>query len=61
MSNKLDKIVEKYTSDMPTQVTMELPKLKKVNKDIEPLPEKMSKLKLPKLKKVTDSKQEVSV
>jgi glycosyltransferase involved in cell wall biosynthesis len=54
MSADLDKIMDKYTSSMPSQVNLKLPKLKKVNKDIEPLPEKMPKLKLPKLKKITD-------
>ena len=55
MSADLDKIMDKYTSSMPSQVNLKLPKLKKINKDIESLPEKMSELKLPKLKKVTDT------
>jgi len=40
-------MMEKYTSDMPSQVSLNLPKLKKI-KSKEPL-----KTKLPKLKKVS--------
>jgi len=46
MTKKLDKLLEKYVSSIPSQVDLKLPKLKKIkNKD-------MPKLKLPKLKKV---------
>ena len=47
MEIELDKIMEKYTTEMPTQVGLKLPKLKKVNN------ESPTKIKLPKLKKVT--------
>ena len=47
MAVKLDEMMEKYTSDMPSQVSLNLPKLKKI-KSKEPL-----KTKLPKLKKVS--------
>jgi len=47
MTQELDVIVEKYTSALPQQVGLNLPKLKKVTKD------SSSKIKLPKLKKVT--------
>ena len=46
MTEKLDEILTKYTSNMPSQVGLNLPKLKKV-KNSEP-----PKVKLPKLKKV---------
>ena len=46
MSDKLDEIMEKYTSDTPSQVGLKLPKLKKVGND------KSTKIKLPKLKRV---------
>jgi hypothetical protein len=48
MSEKLDEIIEKINiPDSPTQVGLNLPKLKKVNKSEPP------KIKLPKLKKMT--------
>ena len=47
MVEKLDEIVTEKTSHMSTQVGLELPKLKKVNKSETP------KIKLPKLKKMT--------
>ena len=50
MTEKLDEIMEQYLKDVPQQVGLKLPKLKKVNKNLEELP----KIKLPKLKKVTD-------
>ena len=50
MTELLNKIVDKYTDKVPTQVGLQLPKLKKVgNKSSANLP----KLKLPKLKNVT--------
>ena len=52
MVEQLDKVMEKYTSDIPSQVKLNLPKLKKGNTNV-------SKLKLPKLKKITNT--EVSV
>ena len=54
MTEELDSIMEKYLSDMPQQVGLNLPKLKK-SKDA-PSP----KIKLPKLKKVTNN-ESVSV
>ena len=54
MTTKLDEIMGKYISDMPTQVGLKLPKLKKLKKDdnkkvvVPP-----SAIKLPKLKKLT--------
>ena len=47
MAKVLNEIVEKYTKDLPEQVSITLPKLKKVTNKQEP-----SKI-LPKLKKVT--------
>ena len=44
---KLDEIMKKHMKDLPSQVQLKLPKLKKVNKKEPP------KIKLPKLKKVT--------
>ena len=52
MEVKLNKIVEKYTSDMPSRVSIKLPKLKKVSVGDA---DKTKKIKLPKLKKVTQS------
>tara|TARA_R110000851_G_scaffold274804_2_gene427367 strand:- start:174 stop:1538 length:1365 start_codon:yes stop_codon:yes gene_type:complete len=49
MTQKLDEIMEKYTKDLPSQVQMNLPKLKKANSSKPP------KMKLPKLKKVTET------
>tara|TARA_R110000824_G_scaffold66026_7_gene171667 strand:- start:2401 stop:3756 length:1356 start_codon:yes stop_codon:yes gene_type:complete len=46
MADKLDEIMEKYTSNMPSQVGLKLPKLKKVES------KELPKIKLPKLKKV---------
>ena len=46
MADKLDEIMKKYSSNIPSQVKLNLPKLKKVNKSDAP------KIKLPKLKKV---------
>ena len=50
MSVKLDEIVEKYTSHLSTQVSLNLPKLKKVEKDSG---DSLPSIKLPKLKKIT--------
>ena len=47
MTEKLDKIITPYIDKIPSQVKLNLPKLKKVDKS-EP-----TKIKLPKLKKVT--------
>jgi glycosyltransferase involved in cell wall biosynthesis len=47
MKEKLDEIIQKHTKDLPSQVQLKLPKLKKVDKKEPP------KIKLPKLKKVT--------
>ena len=52
MTEKLDEIIKPFEDKVPTQVGLNLPKLKKVN-DSEP-----PKIKLPKLKKL---KKEVSV
>jgi len=52
MTEKLDVIIEKYMKDVPQQVGLTLPKLKKVGNSEPP------KINLPKLKKVND---EVSV
>ena len=48
MTEEFDKIMEKYVSDLPTQVGIKLPKLKKVEGKKE-----LPKMKLPKLKKLT--------
>ena len=48
MIEKLDKVMEQYTSQLSTQVGLKLPKLKKVDKS------ELPKIKLPKLKKVTE-------
>jgi hypothetical protein len=53
MEKELDKIMEKYTSNLPSQVAIKLPIAKKVDKVSEP-----KKIQLPKLKKVTS--EEVS-
>ncbi len=50
MSDKLNDIVKNYTSNIPTQVGITLPKLKKVNNDKK---EGLPKLTLPKLKRTT--------
>ena len=49
MTEKFDSILEKISANIPTQVSINLPKLKKVNKKETP------KIKLPKLKKVTEA------
>ena len=49
MSQKLDEIIEKYTSHLSSQVSLNLPKLNKVEKKDDSLPS----IKLPKLKKLT--------
>ena len=49
MTQQLDEIMEKHLKDIPQQVGLQLPKLKKVNKSTE-----APKIKLPKLKKVTE-------
>ena len=48
MVEKLDEIMEKYMKDVPQQVGLQLPKLKKVGSSEPP------KIKLPKLKKTTN-------
>ena len=48
MTELLDQILEKYTKDLPSQVQLKLPKLKKVGES-----GGLPKIKLPKLKKVT--------
>jgi glycosyltransferase involved in cell wall biosynthesis len=52
MVELLNRTVDKYTKDMPSQVEFKLPKLKKVGGKKNPEP---PKLKLPKLKKVTNT------
>jgi len=47
MAEKLDEIITPLIDKVPTQVGLNLPKLKKVGKSEPP------KIKLPKLKKVT--------
>ena len=49
MKNLLNNIVDEYIKNLPTQVNLNLPKLKKVDKN----KTDTSKMKLPKLKKVT--------
>ena len=48
MTEKLDEIITPYIDKVPTQVGLNLPKLKKVNNSQPP------KINLPKLKKVTN-------
>jgi glycosyltransferase involved in cell wall biosynthesis len=48
MTEKLNEILTNFEKDIPQQVSLQLPKLKKVKDNTEP-----PKLKLPKLKKVT--------
>ena len=48
MSEKLDEIITPYLDKVPTQVGLNLPKLKKVSDSNPP------KIKLPKLKKITE-------
>ena len=50
MVKELDNIVLKYTENLSSQVSLNLPKLKKVDKPKTDL----SKMKLPKLKKMND-------
>ena len=54
MSEALDEIIEKHTASMPSQVQLQLPKLKKVGKEKETSPDKEVKIKLPKLQKVAE-------
>jgi len=49
MVEKLDRVMEQYTSHLSTEVGLKLPKLKKVDENSEP-----PKIELPKLKKVTE-------
>ena len=55
MTELLNNIVDKYIDSSPSQVSLNLPKLKKVNKNTDP-----HKIKLPKLKKI-DKEEEISV
>ena len=48
--HELNSIVDKYTEDIPSQVSLNLPKLKKVGSSEN---KELPKIKLPKLKKVT--------
>ena len=50
MVSKLDEIMENYLKDVPQQVNLALPKLKKVSEEKSNKP----KVKLPKLKKITN-------
>jgi len=49
MIEKLKTILDNVSANIPTQVSLNLPKLKKVNKKDQPT------IKLPKLKKVTEA------
>ena len=51
MMKKLDEIMENYMQNVPKQVNLNIPKLKKVNKSKAVSPT----IKLPKLKKVTEA------
>ena len=51
MTELLNNIVDKYTESIPSQVNLNLPKLKKVESSEN---KELSKIKLPKLKKVTE-------
>ena len=51
MEDRLGKIVESYTKNMPSQVGLNLPKLKKFDNS----KSDQSSIKLPKLKKVTET------
>jgi hypothetical protein len=53
MIEKLDTMVENYTSNMVQQVGLKLPKLKKSNEKDSGV--KLPKIELPKLKKVTSN------
>ena len=48
MSKLINSVVEKRTSGLPSQVSLKLPKLKKINSDSQ----NIKKIKLPKLKKI---------
>ena len=48
MGEKLNEIITPYVDKVPTQVGLNLPKLKKVSNS------KPTKIKLPKLKKMTE-------
>ena len=50
MTEKLDEIMENHMKDVPQQVGLQLPKLKKAGESKSELP----KIKLPKLKKLTE-------
>ena len=52
MSKKLNSILDKVTENMPTQVGIQLPKLKRVSDNSQP---PSPKIELPKLKKVTET------
>jgi len=54
MTELLNEVVDKHTKNMPSQVSLSLPKLKKVNKNKNEKKE-LPKIKLPKLKKVTEA------
>ena len=47
MTEKLDKIITQFIQNIPSQVQLQLPKLKKVDNN-------QPKIKLPKLKKVNE-------
>jgi len=49
MEEKLDEIMEKHMKNVPSQVSLNLPKLSKINTDKQNEPQK---IKLPKLTKV---------
>ena len=51
MNELLNNIVDKYTESIPSQVSLNLPKLKKVGSSEN---KELPKIKLPKLKKVTE-------
>tara|TARA_Y100000034_G_scaffold403_1_gene532 strand:+ start:6 stop:1376 length:1371 start_codon:yes stop_codon:yes gene_type:complete len=51
MTELLNNIVDKYTENIPSQVSLNLPKLKKIGSSEN---KKIPKIKLPKLKKVTE-------
>ena len=53
MTELLNDVVDKYTKDLPSQVQLKLPKLKKVGEGKSELP----KMKLPKLKKVNNKSE----
>jgi glycosyltransferase involved in cell wall biosynthesis len=55
MTELLNEVVNKYTKDIPTQVELKLPKLKKIGNN------KSKPVELPKLKKVTLQKEAATV